>query len=51
METFPDEQLFGIQVSQPWYVDIVNFIVSNQIHDTMSYVQKDRLKNIAKQYI
>ncbi|CAN6547638.1 unnamed protein product [Malus baccata var. baccata] len=30
-ETFPDEQLLSIKVSAPWYVDIVNFLVSKRI--------------------
>jgi hypothetical protein len=51
VETFPDEQLFGIQVSEPWYADIVNYIVSKQIPNTMSHAQKDRLKRIAREYV
>ncbi|XP_048446064.1 uncharacterized protein LOC125479942, partial [Pyrus x bretschneideri] len=30
-ETFPDEQLMSIQVSEPWYADLVNFLVSKQV--------------------
>jgi hypothetical protein len=51
VETFPDEQLFRIEVSEPWYADIVNFIVSNKIPDTMSHAQRDRLKRISRQYV
>jgi hypothetical protein len=51
VETFPDEQLFGIQVSEPWYADIANFIVSKQIPDTISHAQRDRLKRIAREYV
>ncbi|XP_024171927.1 uncharacterized protein LOC112177922, partial [Rosa chinensis] len=50
VETFPDEQLFGIQVSEPWYADIVNYMVSRKIPDTMSRAHKDRLKKTIKQY-
>ncbi|CAL8116809.1 unnamed protein product [Prunus armeniaca] len=28
LEAFPDEQLLTIEVSEPWYADIVNYIVS-----------------------
>ena len=51
VETFPDEQLFGLQVSEPWYADIVNYIVSRQTPDTMSHAQKDRLRKVAKEYV
>ncbi|MDD0148378.1 Ty3/Gypsy family RNase HI domain-containing protein, partial [Shigella flexneri] len=51
VETFPDEQLFGIQVSEPWYADIVNYIVSRKIPDTMSRAHRDRLKKTVKQYV
>ena len=27
-EAFPEEQLFGVDLSAPWYVDIVNFLVT-----------------------
>ncbi|XP_062014162.1 uncharacterized protein LOC133730624, partial [Rosa rugosa] len=51
VETFPDEQLFGLQVSEPWYADIVNYIVSRKIPDTMSRAHRDRLKKTVKQYV
>ena len=51
VETFPDEQLFGLQVSEPWYADIVNFIVSKQIPDTMSHAHKNKLKRIVREYV
>ena len=28
-EYFPDEQLFAVQEEEPWFADIVNYLVSN----------------------
>ncbi|KAL8125012.1 hypothetical protein AgCh_012617 [Apium graveolens] len=28
-ESLPDEQLFGVQEKEPWFADIVNYLVSN----------------------
>ena len=36
-EFFPDEQLFAIQEEEPWYADIVNFLVSKVIPPELSY--------------
>ena len=49
-ETFPDEQLFGIQVNTPWYADIVNYIVTNEFPHTLSHAQKEKLKRTVWQY-
>ena len=35
-ETFPDEQLFRIEVSVPWYADIVNYLATEQLPESMS---------------
>ena len=50
-ETFPNEQLLSIEVSAPWYADIVNFLVSKQISNTMNKHQRDKLKNNAWFYV
>ncbi|XP_050379793.1 uncharacterized protein LOC126797163 [Argentina anserina] len=50
-ESFPDEQLFRVEVSEPWYADIVNYLVSKQFPDTLSHAQKNRLKALAKYYV
>ncbi|XP_050374637.1 uncharacterized protein LOC126792216 [Argentina anserina] len=50
-ESFPDEQLFRVEVSEPWYADIVNYLVSKQFPNTLSHAQKNRLKALAKYYV
>ncbi|KAM2611843.1 hypothetical protein TB2_031893 [Malus domestica] len=50
-ETFPDEQLLSIEVSTPWYADLVNFLVSKQVPNTLSKVQRDKLKHDARFYV
>ncbi|CAN6580946.1 unnamed protein product [Malus baccata var. baccata] len=34
-ETFPDEQLMSIEVSMPWYADLVNYLASKVIPNFM----------------
>ena len=51
IETFPDEQLLRIEVSAPWYADIVNYLVTKQLPDTLSCFHQDKLKRIAMQYM
>ena len=42
-ETFPDEQLFGVsQATTPWYVDLVNYLVSGLFPLDLSYQQRRR---------
>ncbi|KAM2185624.1 hypothetical protein ACFX1Q_030606 [Malus domestica] len=50
-ETFPDEQLLSIEVSTPCYADLVNFLVSKQVPNTLSKVQRDKLKHDARFYV
>ncbi|CAN6707339.1 unnamed protein product [Malus baccata var. baccata] len=50
-ETFPDEQLMSIQVSEPWYADLVNFLVSKHIPSTLNSNQRDKLKKDARFYV
>ncbi|XP_048438976.1 uncharacterized protein LOC125476684, partial [Pyrus x bretschneideri] len=50
-ETFPDEQLMSIHVSEPWYADLVNFLVSKQVPNTLSKAQRDKLKKDARFYV
>ncbi|KAM2251795.1 hypothetical protein ACFX1S_006391 [Malus domestica] len=50
-ETFPDEQLMSIKVSEPWYADLVNFLVSKQIPCTLTRHQRDKLRNDARFYV
>ncbi|KAM1829925.1 hypothetical protein ACFX14_022680 [Malus domestica] len=50
-ETFPDEQLMSIQVSEPWYADLVNFLVSKHTPSTLNRNQRDKLKKDARFYV
>ena len=51
LETFPDEQLLSIKVSTPWYADLVNFLVSKQVPNTLSKAQRDKLRKDARFYV
>ena len=50
-ETFPDEQLLSIEVSEPWYADLVNYLVSKQVPSTLSKHQCDTLRKDARFYV
>ncbi|CAN6691732.1 unnamed protein product [Malus baccata var. baccata] len=50
-ETFPDEQLLSIEVSEPWYVDLVNYLVSKQVPSTLTKHQCDKLRKDARFYV
>ncbi|KAM1972879.1 hypothetical protein FF1_019390 [Malus domestica] len=50
-ETFPDEQLLSIKVSTPWYANLVNFLVSKQVPNTLSKAQRDKLRKEARFYV
>ncbi|CAL2259865.1 unnamed protein product [Prunus armeniaca] len=43
-EAFPYEQLLTIEVSEPWYAGIVNYIVSKQVPSTITRHQRNKLK-------
>ena len=51
VEAFPDEQLLRIEVSTPWFADIVNYLVTKQLPHDMSRFHKDKLKRISAQYV
>ncbi|XP_050136150.1 uncharacterized protein LOC126611867 [Malus sylvestris] len=44
-ETFPDEQLMSLQVSEPWYADLVNFLVSKRFPSEFTRHQRDKLRH------
>ncbi|XP_027151296.1 uncharacterized protein LOC113751471 [Coffea eugenioides] len=50
-ESFPEEQLLAIDASVPWYADIVNFLVTNQLPAGWPKANRDKLKSDAKHYI
>ncbi|KAM1362954.1 hypothetical protein ACFX2H_027715 [Malus domestica] len=49
-ESFPDEQLFSLKITDPWYVDIINYKVIKKIPDDFTRAQKDKLVKTAKYY-
>ncbi|CAN6576219.1 unnamed protein product [Malus baccata var. baccata] len=50
-ETFPDEQLLSIEVSEPWYANLVNYLVSRQVPSTLTKHQCDKLRKDARFYV
>ncbi|CAN6679377.1 unnamed protein product [Malus baccata var. baccata] len=50
-ETFPDEQLMSIEVSMPWYADLVNYLASKVIPSEFNKIQRDKLKYDARNYV
>lgn len=50
-ETFPDEQLFSANVTLPWYVNMVNYMVTNMFPPGLSKAQRDKIKSDAKYYV
>ncbi|XP_071922620.1 uncharacterized protein [Coffea arabica] len=39
-EIFPDEHLFSLQSSLPWYADMVNYLITNQFPAAVNHVSK-----------
>ncbi|CAN6579364.1 unnamed protein product [Malus baccata var. baccata] len=50
-ETFPDEQLMSIEVSMPWYADLVNYLASKVMPSEFNKNQRDKLKYDARNYV
>ncbi|KAM2187666.1 hypothetical protein ACFX1X_029933 [Malus domestica] len=50
-DTFPDEQLMSIEVSEPWYANLVNYLVSKQVPSNLNKHQSDKLKHDARFYV
>ncbi|XP_031116495.1 uncharacterized protein LOC116020153 [Ipomoea triloba] len=50
-DDFPDEHLFSVQKTIPWYADIVNFLVTRTLPANLSKSQKDKIKSDAKYYV
>ena len=38
-ETFPNEHLFSINMTMPWYANIVNYLVTNEFPTDLSTAQ------------
>ncbi|CAL5432792.1 unnamed protein product [Camellia sinensis] len=50
-ETFLDEQLFSVNVTLPWYANMVNYLVTNMFPPGLSKAQRDKIKSDAKYYM
>ncbi|CAN6573166.1 unnamed protein product [Malus baccata var. baccata] len=47
LETFPNEQLLSLEVSEPWYADLVNYLVTKQVPCSLDKYKRDKLRNDA----
>ncbi|XP_027155977.1 uncharacterized protein LOC113756537 [Coffea eugenioides] len=50
-EVFPDEHLFYLKGKEPWYADIVNFLVSHKFPIGMSKSKRDKIVHDSRYYI
>lgn len=50
-DEFPDEQIFSMQQTLPWYADIVNYLVTNSLPSDLSRAQREKIKSEAKYYL
>ncbi|KAI3523607.1 hypothetical protein L1887_01861 [Cichorium endivia] len=50
-DSFPDEQLFAMHATTPWYADIVNYLVTNTFPSDLTRAQKDKIKKEARRYV
>ena len=50
-ESFPDEQLFGVQEEDSWFADIVNYLVSNVMPPELTPTQRKKFLHEVKWYM
>ncbi|XP_031253479.1 uncharacterized protein LOC116111443 [Pistacia vera] len=50
-EKLPDEQLFSMSVTLPWYTNLVNYLVTNILPPGLSKAQRDKIKSDVKYYV
>ncbi|XP_073037960.1 uncharacterized protein [Primulina eburnea] len=50
-ESFPDEQLFKVSVTHPWFADIANFLAAGESPSDLTYHQKKKFLHDAKFYL
>ena len=48
---FLDEQLLAMEDSAPWYVDLVNYLVTKRLPLGLSQSQRHKLKKDASHYV
>ncbi|XP_071902873.1 uncharacterized protein [Coffea arabica] len=50
-DNFPDEHLFVVQKTIPWYADLVNYLVTRTLPNDLSRAQKEKIKSDVKYYV
>ncbi|XP_073290992.1 uncharacterized protein [Primulina huaijiensis] len=50
-EFFPDEQLFKVKGTNPWYADIVNYLVTGILPNDLSKSRKVKIRCMTKYYV
>ena len=50
-DRFPDEQLMFIKSTNPWYADMVNYLVTKELPKDLTPAQKNKIKHDARYYI
>lgn len=50
-DDFPDESLFKVQGIVPWYVDIVNYVVTGNMPDYLDKAGRQRLESESRHYV
>ena len=50
-EDLPHEQLFKLQRNNPWFANLVNFLVAKVLPENFRKSQIDKLKSDAKYYV
>ncbi|GJX60009.1 uncharacterized protein Tco_0291399 [Tanacetum coccineum] len=50
-DEFPDEHLFAVQMTNAWYADLVNYLVTKTLPDDLSRSQQNKIKSDAKYYV
>ncbi|XP_071939803.1 uncharacterized protein [Coffea arabica] len=48
---FPDEHLFVVQKTTPWYADLANYLVTRTLPNDLSRAQKEKIKSDVKYYV
>ena len=50
-DNFFDEQLLLVNVQNPWYANLVNYLATKQLLAYLSKVQREKIKSDSKYYI
>ncbi|XP_071939643.1 uncharacterized protein [Coffea arabica] len=50
-DNFPDEHLFVVQKTTPWYADLVNYLATRTLPNDLSRAQKEKIKSDVKYYV